>query len=234
MKTMSLYSEIWRRMQRCEAPFGFCLPRSAKEPPAGPEWIHEIKHDGVRIIARRHGPSVRLVNRSGRNLTHRFPLIVSALAALPVTSFLIDGEAIVSDYNGLAVFELIRNYRRGNSATLCAFDILELKGEDLRDWPVEDRKAVLKMLLRQAKHPGIAFNRHFDVEGAIVFYHACKRGCEGIVSKRFGSNYRSGQSDDWIKVSNLGSPAVRREAEGATGRKWTTASDLSQNSWTTE
>jgi bifunctional non-homologous end joining protein LigD len=231
---MSWYTEIRRRLRRCEAPFDLCLPRSAQEPPTGPEWIHEIKHDGFRIIARRHGSRVRLVGQNGRNLTYRFPLIASALAALPVNSFLIDGEAIVSDNNGLAVFELIRKYRRGNTATLCAFDILELKGEDLRDWPVEDRKAVLKMLLGQAKHPGIAFNRHFDVEGSIVFHHACRLGCEGIVSKRFGSKYRSGRSNDWIKVWNRVAPAATREAEGAAGRKWTTASDLSQNNWTTE
>jgi bifunctional non-homologous end joining protein LigD len=231
---MSLYNAIRRRLQRWEVPFDLCLPRSAKEPPTGPEWIHEIKHDGFRIIARRHGPRVRLMSRNGRDLTYRFPLVASAVAVLPVTSFLIDGEAIVSDSNGLAVFDLIRDYRRGNTATLYAFDILELKGEDLRDWPVEDRKAVLKMLLRQAKHPGIAFNRHFDVDGSIVFHHACKLGCEGIVSKRFGSKYRSGRSGDWIKVKNPAAPAVKREAEGVAGSKWTTASDPSQNSWTTE
>ena len=58
------------------------------------------------------------------------------------------------------------------------------------------------MLLQQAPHPGIAYNRHFDVEGSIVFHHACKLGCEGIISKRFGSPYRSGGSDDWIEVKN--------------------------------
>jgi bifunctional non-homologous end joining protein LigD len=231
---MSWYNTIRQRLQRREVCSDLCLPRSAKEPPTGPEWIHEIKHDGFRIIARRNGPRVRLMSRNGGDLTYRFPLIASATAALPVTSFLIDGEAIVSNNNGLAVFELIRDYSRGKTATLCAFDILELKGENLRDWPVEDRKAVLKMLLRQAKHPGIAFNRHFDVEGSIVFHHACKLGCEGVVSKRFGSKYGSGRSGDWIKVENPAAPAAKREAEGVAGRKWTTASDLSQNSWTTE
>ena len=110
---------------------------------------------------------------------------------------MIDGEAIVCDDNGLPVFDLIRNYRYGSSATLCAFDVLELNGQDLRDRPLEERKAALKMLHRPS-HPGIAYNRHFDVEGSIVFYHACKLGCEGIVSKRLGSLYRSGRSD-WIR-----------------------------------
>jgi bifunctional non-homologous end joining protein LigD len=68
------------------------------------------------------------------------------------------------------------------------------------------------MLLRRPD-PGIAYNRHFDVEGSIVFHHACKLGCEGIVSKRLGSPYRAGRSEHWIKVKNPAAPAVKREAE---------------------
>jgi hypothetical protein len=77
----------------------------------------------------------------------------------------------------------------------------------------------LKMLLRRP-HPGIAYNRHFDVEGSIVFHHASKLGCEGIVSKRLGSPYRSGRSADWIKAKNPAAPAVKREAE----EDWSTLS----------
>ena len=68
------------------------------------------------------------------------------------------------------------------------------------------------MLLRR-KHPGIAFNQFFDVEGAIVFKNACALGCEGIVSKRLGSPYRSGRADHWLKIKNPAAPAVKREAE---------------------
>ncbi len=189
-----------------------CLPRLANEPPAGPDWIHEIKHDGFRITARRDGSRVRLISRNGHDLTYRFPLVAAAIAQLPVHSCLIDGEAIVCDDNGVAVFQLIRNFRRGNAATLCAFDLIELNGEDLRQEPIEDRKLALKKLLDKS-HPGIAYNRHFDIEGAIVFKNACKLGCEGIVSKRLGSPYRSGRSADWIKVKNPAAPAVKREAE---------------------
>jgi ATP-dependent DNA ligase len=63
------------------------------------------------------------------------------------------------------------------------------------------------------KRDGIAFNKHFDGDGAIIFKHACTLGCEGIVSKRLGSPYRSGRSADWIKVKNPAAPAVRRETE---------------------
>ena len=189
-----------------------CLPSGAKSPPAGPDWIHEIKHDGFRVLARRDGPKMRLISRNGHDLTYRFPLIVAAVAALPVQSCLIDGEAIVCDDKGLAVFKLMRNYRNGHAAMLCAFDLIEIDGRDLRRQPIEDRKLVLKKLLGKS-HPGIAFNRHFDVEGAIVFHHACKLGCEGIVSKCLGSSYTSGRSRDWIKVKNPAAPAIKREAE---------------------
>lgn len=189
-----------------------CLPTAAKSPPAGPDRIHEIKHDGFRIIARRDGPKVRLISRNGHDLTYRFPLAAAAVAALPVQSCLIDGEAIVCDDNDLAVFKLMRNDRNGHTATLWAFDLLEIGGQDLRRQPIEDRKLVLKKLPGKS-HPGIAFNRHFDVEGTVVFHRACKLGCEGIVSKRLGSPSTSGRSRDWVKIKNPAAPAVKREAE---------------------
>ncbi len=92
-------------------------------------------------------------------------------------------------------------------------------GEDLRLEPIEDRKFALKKLLAKS-HPGISYNRHFDVEGAIVFKNACRLGCEGIASKRLGSPCRSGRSADWIKVKNSAAPAVKREAEEDWGGKW--------------
>ena len=194
-----------------------CLPRPAKEPPAGPGWIHEIKHDGFRIIAQRDAAGVRLVTRNGYDLADRFTLVATAIAALPARSCVVDGEAIAVDDNGLSVFDLIRYRRQDHAVTLCAFDLLELDGVDLRREPIEVRKRTLRGLLRRA-HPGIAFNRHFDVEGAVVFRQACALGCEGIVSKRLGSPYRSGRTDTWIKVKNPAAPAVRREAEEDWGR----------------
>jgi bifunctional non-homologous end joining protein LigD len=189
-----------------------CLPSSAKAPPTGPDWIHEIKHDGFRIIARRDGKKVRLISRKGKDLTYRFPLAAQAIAELPVNSCIIDGEAIICDASGLAVFSWIRNYRNGPRATLCAFDLIEIDGQDLRWRLIEERKGILKKLIGNT-HPGIAFNKHFDIEGSVVFHHACKLGCEGIVSKRIGSPYRFGRSSDWIKVKNPAAPAVKREAE---------------------
>jgi ATP-dependent DNA ligase len=107
---------------------------------------------------------------------------------------------------------LVRSYRNGPRATLCAFNCIELDGEDLRWQPIEDRKSRLQKLIDN-QHTGIAFNKHFDVEGAVVFHHACKLRCQGIVSKRLGSPYRSGCVDHWVRIKNPGAPAVRREAE---------------------
>jgi bifunctional non-homologous end joining protein LigD len=194
-----------------------CLPFPVKRPPAGPNWLHEIKHDGFRIMARRDSVGVRLFTRHGHDFTARFPLAAAAVAALPGRSFLIDGEAIVCDESGLAVFELVRRARHGGAAVLCAFDLIELEGEDLRRASIEHRKRKLSRLVRTPR-PGIVVNEHYDGHGEIVFEHACKLGCEGIVSKRLGSPYRSGRSPHWVKVKNPKAPAVRREAEEDWGR----------------
>ena len=195
-----------------------CLPSPAERPPSGDGWLREIKHDGMRIMARRDGAGVRLITRQGNDFTSRFPLIVAAIAALPRRSFLLDGEAICTNNDGLAVFDLIRRQRHGDNAVMVAFDLIELDGDDLRRIPIERRKAQLLRLVRD-RHPGIVFNAHYIVDGGIVFMNACKLGCEGIVSKRLGSAYRSGRSANWIKVKNPKAPAVKREAEEDWGKK---------------
>ena len=113
---MSSTRELPRRLQadRALPSFEPCLPRSANEPPAGPGWIHEIKHDGFRILAHRRGRSIRLVTRNGHDLADRFPLAAEAIEVLPICSRIIDGEAIVCDDSGLAVFDLMRGH--GTSA----------------------------------------------------------------------------------------------------------------------
>jgi len=95
------------------------------------------------------------VARKGNDFTCRFPLAAAAVAVLPARSCLIDGEAIVTGDDGLAVFELIRRQRYGGRAVLCAFDLLELDGQDLRRQPIEERKRILATLVR-GPHPGIA------------------------------------------------------------------------------
>jgi bifunctional non-homologous end joining protein LigD len=156
-----------------------CLPSPAERPPSGDGCIHEIKHDGFRIMARRDSADVRLITRHGNDFTNRSPLATAAISALPGRSFLIDGEAICTDDHGLAVFELIRRARHGDKAVLCVFDLIELDGEDLRRSAIEYRKRKLAKLVR-GPHPGIVLNEHYEGDGEIVFEHACKLGCEGI------------------------------------------------------
>jgi bifunctional non-homologous end joining protein LigD len=140
-----------------------------------------------------------------------------AVKSLRVRSCLIDGEAIVCDENGLSVFDLIRGHRTVTGAVHCAFDLLELDGKDLRREPIEKRKELLADIL-SGSLISLVFNECFDEDGAVVFREACRLGCEGIVSKRLGSPYRSGRSKFWVKVKNPKAPAVKREAEKDWGR----------------
>jgi ATP-dependent DNA ligase len=201
-------------------PSGFiepCLPSTAERPPSSPDWVHEIKHDGYRLLARRDPVGIRLLTRNGHDWAPRYPLIVEAVNALKLRSCLIDGEAVACDENGLAVFELLRQKRKGRHVFLYAFDLLELNGKDLKREPFEVRKATLASLLRSCP-AGVRFNEHLTHDGEVVFRHACKLGLEGIVSKRLGSRYRSGRSPDWIKLKNPACVAVKRKAEEDWGR----------------
>jgi bifunctional non-homologous end joining protein LigD len=169
-------------------------------------------------MARRNGDGVRLYTRNGYDFAGRFPQIVEAVSKLRARSCLIDGEAIVVDERGLSAFDLLRSWRHDHAAVLCAFDLIELDGRDLRSVPLEWRKQGLTELLH-GEHDGIAFNVHYDCDGAAVFKHACALGCEGIVSKRRGSPYRSGRVEHWLKIKNPEAAAVKREAEEDWGNK---------------
>ena len=201
-------------------PAGFiapCPPTSAPQPPSGALWLHEIKHDGFRVIARKEGKRVRLFSRPGNDLTARFPLIVEALARLRPRSCIVDGEAVSCGEDGIASFDRIRHRHYDNTIFLFAFDLIELDGEDLRRDPLEVRKATLASLIARAG-AGIRLNEHIEGDGPLVFRHACKLGLEGIVSKRKDSSYRSGRSPHWIKSKNPACAAVAREAEEDWGR----------------
>jgi bifunctional non-homologous end joining protein LigD len=163
--------------------------------------VHEVKHDGYRLIVRRDGETVRLFTRRGYDWTGRYPAIASAAAKIRAQSFTLDGEAVVCGEDGVAIFEALHRHGAVRAAILQAFDLLELNGEDLRPLPLGQRKVRLARLLAR-------------VSPATVFRHACAMGLEGIVSKRLAAPYRSGPSRDWIKVKNPDSPAMVRHREG--------------------
>ena len=142
-------------------PRGFvppCLPTNAPQPPSGDAWLHEIKHDGFRVIARKDGERVRLYSRPGNDLTYRFPLIVEALTRLRSRSCIIDGEAVACDGDGRPSFDRIRYRKHDGDVFLYAFDLIELNGDDLRRDPLDVRKATLKSVLAKAA-PGLRTSR---------------------------------------------------------------------------
>src|SRR5712671_6528991 len=127
-------------------PLGFvppCLPTKAPHPPTGALWLHEIKHDGFRVIARKDGDRVRLYSRPGNELTRRFPLIVEALIGLRSRTCIIDGEAVACDDAGISSFDRLRHRNHDACVFLYAFDLIELNGEDLRRNSLQVHKATL-------------------------------------------------------------------------------------------
>ena len=104
-----------------------CIPTAARVPPSGLGWLHEIKHDGYRLVTRLEGSRARLFSRRG------FPRIGEALASLRARSMTIDGEAVVLCAKaGHSLFDELHSGRRDRDAILYAFDLIELSGKDER------------------------------------------------------------------------------------------------------
>jgi bifunctional non-homologous end joining protein LigD len=197
-------------------PTGFiepCQPSKVARPPSGASWVHEIKHDGYRLMVRRDGERVRCFTRNGHDWADRFPAIVEAALRLNEQSFLIDGEAIIIGDDGTLDFHALRS--RGNKAVLVAFDLIEHDGDDLHEWPLLARKRRLARLIGKTSRTwrAIQYGDHLTGDGPTIFDHVCQLGLEGIVSKHVDSFYRSGPSKMWVKTKNPASEAVRREHE---------------------
>lgn len=126
----------WRNSPRSRRPpAGFihlARPTLIANPPTGPGWWHEMKHDGFRIIARKQGDRVDVWSRHGAEFTDRFPNIAEAIRSLPVGRVLIDGEAVAFHSDGHSDFAALRTKTGGEQASLVAFDLLGLEGDDLR------------------------------------------------------------------------------------------------------
>jgi bifunctional non-homologous end joining protein LigD len=190
-----------------------CLPTPSQKPPGGSPWVHEIKHDGYRLIARRDGNRVRLYTRRGYDWSGKYPRIVDSLLSLRVLSIIVDGEAVWAGQDGKSDFDTLHSHGHDHQVFLYAFDLLELNGEDYRQHPLERRKAKLEKIL--ARTQGMRFSEHLDGDGETIFVHACKMGLEGIVSKRRDFPYRSGRCKSWVKIKNPESPAVMRIQDGS-------------------
>jgi bifunctional non-homologous end joining protein LigD len=199
-----------------KSPFEPCIPTRSTKVPAGKDWLHEIKHDGYRLIVQREGKRVRLFTRNGHDWSNRYPTIVEAALRNRSSSFVIDGEAVLLGGDGISDFNGLHSRRHDDEVQLYAFDILSLDGEDLRNLPLTMRKANLARLL--ARRPDGIFVSEFEQGeiGSDLFRKACEFGLEGLVSKRRDSTYRAGRSPNWIKVKNRKHAAMDRVRESFT------------------
>ncbi len=204
----------WRTKPRVKRPGMIepCIPTRATKPPVGPQWLHEIKYDGYRLIACKREGRVRLFTRNGFDWSDRYPRISAAVAGLGTASATIDGEAVWCDGPGLAIFDKLHSRAYDGEVILYAFDLLELDGEDWRPRPLEERKILLGRLLAGAG-AGVRYCEHLGGDGAAIFAHACKLGAEGIVSKHREHPYRSGRSKAWLKTKNPAAPGMLRFRE---------------------
>ncbi|MCE8004266.1 DNA ligase D [Billgrantia ethanolica] len=183
------------------------LATLAREVPTQGEWIHEIKLDGYRLLARIEKGNVRLITRNGKDWTHRFAGIAQALEPLPVDLALLDGEVVAMGKDGISRFgELQEALSSGRTSALIyqLFDLPYLAGYDLAGVPLLQRKRTLAALLEAAGMQSgtgtIRYSDHLDAQGEAFHARACQMGLEGIISKRADSPYQQKRSRDWLKV----------------------------------
>ena len=170
--------------------------------PAGGDYVHEVKFDGYRILARLDRGTVRLFTRQGNDWTDRFPSLAAALAELPTDAAWLDGEAVVLAPDGTTSFQALQNVlrrKRKADVTYYAFDLLLDAREDLRDQPLEERKRRLRALVPRADAGAVRFSDHVVGQGPAFFEQACRMGLEGVVSKRRDAAYTAGRGKAWLK-----------------------------------
>ncbi len=170
--------------------------------PSGAKWLHEIKFDGYRLIARIERGDVRLMTRSGLDWTRRFGTqVAEALKALPVEQAMIDGELVVENDSGASDFSALQqalSEGRKTGFVFYAFDLLHLDGFDLTPCKLVDRKTALAGLIE--KQDGIVrVSEHFEENGSMVLEHACRLSLEGVVSKDRDAPYVPGRGRSWLK-----------------------------------
>jgi bifunctional non-homologous end joining protein LigD len=190
-----------------------CLPARQTRVPTGPDWIHEIEHDGYRLIVQRKDKVVRLFTRNGHDWTDQYPWIVQAALQNRSKHFVLDGEAVILGVDGNSNFDDLHSGKFNDEVQFYAFDMLAGDGDDMRKLPLSMRKANLQRLL--ARRPEGIFIAPFE-QGEIgehLFRKACEFGLEGLVSKHRERAYRAGRSPNWVKVKNPKHPAMTRVQE---------------------
>ena len=181
----------------------FQLATPSREPPVGDGWVYEIKHDGHRLAVIGDGSGgVRPLSRNGFDRSRLFGSVFADLAQLR-RQIVLDGEIAAPDARGVThLDDLLAAMQRRDTASLVffAFDLLHLDGQDLRRWPLIERKAILSELLREAGCPRLLYVDHVDEGGDRLLAAVREVGAEGIVAKRRTASYRPGPSRDWLKT----------------------------------
>lgn len=171
-------------------------------PPQG-DWRYEVKFDGYRILARIDGDDVRLFTRNGHDWTARMPLQAKALAGLGLSSAWLDGEVVVANAEGIADFQALQNaFDSDTDANIVyyLFDLPYLNGMDLRQCPLQERRAALAAVLEPADEQRLRLSADFDEAPESLLASACQMQMEGLIGKRADSLYVSRRSHDWIKL----------------------------------
>ena len=186
------------------------LARLVDVPPEGRDWVHEVKFDGYRMQLRVEKGRAVLRTRKALDWTARFPEIAAQGRGLP--DCILDGEICALDENGMPSFAGLQqalSEKKTTGLVNFVFDILFLKGEDLRDLPLMERKERLAALLKSTRALSrYRYVEHFETEGEIFLKTACRANMEGIVSKRRDAPYRSGRGDLWTKAKCRGGQEV--------------------------
>lgn len=187
--------------------FGFQLARLHENPPNGDDWLHEVKYDGYRMLARRDGETPRLSSRNDLDWTARLPHIVHAILDLDCHTCVLDGELVVFDEHGHTRFDLLQqqfSHEIADATRYAVFDLLWLDGEDQRTLPLHERKAALSRLLKDVvlkqADGALVLSGFIKGDGALAYQRACEAKLEGILSKQIDAPYRAGRGDDWRKA----------------------------------
>jgi bifunctional non-homologous end joining protein LigD len=191
--------------------FEFCIPTTGTNVPSGPDWLHEIKYDGYRLIVHRDHDRVRLITKSGYDWSKRFAWIVEAALKAGRSN---SSSMARPSFWALTVIPTSMRCIRASTTRKSSYwpsMCLAMDGDDLRDLPLSMRKANLARLL--ARRPDGIFLSEFE-QGEIgpdLFRKACEFGLEGLVSKHRDRPYRGGRQKHWIKVKNRKHPAMSQE-----------------------
>jgi bifunctional non-homologous end joining protein LigD len=179
------------------------LTTVADKAPEGADWLHEIKYDGYRLLARIEGGKVQLITRGGLDWTAKFPELARELGELPIGAALIDGELVRLQPDGATSFAALQDAissGRTETLTFFVFDLLYQGGWDLTGAALEDRKTALTEIISPNAQGMLRYSDHQISQGPALLNQACSHGLEGIISKRRTESYRPGRSSCWLKV----------------------------------